>query len=265
MKYCFSGAMLLCFLVCAAGCATSPGGGRAGSEDAATNSGKVVRVGGEDAAINGFVVPVQETFEEENGLALTMVRSRPGKELVDLEAGKVDVVVSEQPLADLVREAATERVVIDPTLLRQVEIGRNSTVIFLHRKNRVRKLTKKQLKAIFTGRLTNWKKFGGADQHIVVVWNIAAAAENETFSREILDGAPLVAKVVPVSSYEEVRTRVMSTPGAIGIAPRGLIGATVKVPQTPVVAAPVIMVTRGEPVPAVQKLMDLLKDVQDIQ
>lgn len=250
MKCCLYRALFLCFLGLAAGCATSPG---------------VVRVGGEDAAINGFVVPVQETFEEENGIVLSMVRSRTGKELVDLEEGRVDVIVSEQPLAELVREAALERVVIDPASLRQIEVGRNSTVIFLNRKNKVRKLTKKQLKAIFTGRITSWNKLGGADRHIVVVWNTATAAENEAFSREILDDAPLVTKVVPVGSYEEVRTLVMSTPGAIGIAPRGLTGATVKVPQTPVVVAPVIMVTRGEPEPAVQKLMDLMKDVQDIQ
>jgi phosphate transport system substrate-binding protein len=242
--------LLICLLGCAAGCATSP---------------KVVRVGGEDAAINGFVVPVQETFEEENGIDLSLVRNRLGKELVDLQAGKVDVIVSEQPLTELLREAALKRVEIDPAALRQIEVGRNNTVVFLHRKNCVRKLTKKQLKAIFTGRIANWKKLGGADRQIVVVWNSAVASENETFSREILDGAQLVAKVVPVGSYEEVRTRVMSTPGAIGIAPRGLTGAAVKVPQTPVIAAPVIMVTVGEPAPAVQKLIDLMKDAQDIQ
>ncbi len=55
------------------------------------------------------------------------------------------------------------------------------------------------------------------------------AAENEAFSRDIFDGAPLVARVVPTHSYEEVRIRVMNTPGAIGIAPRGLTGAVVKV------------------------------------
>ncbi len=48
-----------------------------------------------------------------------------------------------------------------PTTLRQTEVGRNNMVIFLHRKNRIRKLTKKELKAIFTGRVTNWKKLGG--------------------------------------------------------------------------------------------------------
>ncbi len=151
MNRCLSGVLLLCFVGCIASCAT-PKVGR---------TGKVIRVGGEEGVISGFVVPVQETFEEENGYALRMVRSRPGKELVDLEAGRVDVIVSEQPLAELLQEAAADRVVIDPALLRQVEIGRNSTVIFLHRKNRVRKLTKKQLKGIFTGRVTNWKKLGG--------------------------------------------------------------------------------------------------------
>lgn len=226
---------------------------------------KSVRIGGEEVVIGGFITPVKETFEEENGADLSIVHSGPGEELIDLAKGKVDAVVSTQSLSVLAEEAAREKVLIDPATLQQFDVGKNDTVVFLNRKNRVKKLTRKQLKAIFTGKVGNWKQVGGANRPIVIVWNSADPAENEVFVREILKESPVAKKLKSVGSYEDVRSRVMATPGAIGIAPRDFVSAMVKVPKTPVVESKVILVTRGEPTPDVKRLLDLLKDAQFIQ
>jgi phosphate transport system substrate-binding protein len=237
--------VLVMVVGCAAGCASSE---------------RVIRIGGEDAAINGFILPVKETFEEENGSALQLVQSRPGLELADLEEGRVDAIISARPLQKLLQEAAEERVEIDPASLQQINVGKGSTVIFLHPSNRIKKLTKYQLKAIYTGKIRNWKQLGGANQEIVVVWQTAPSTQNAQFIKEILDGGKVAAKQQPASSNEEVRSRVIATPGSIGIAPRGLIASTVKVPKTPLVEAAVIIVMKGAPSPKVQKLLELLQE-----
>jgi phosphate transport system substrate-binding protein len=237
--------VLVLVVGCAAGCA--------GSE-------RVIRIGGEDAAIRGFILPVKETFEAENGIALQLVQSRPGQELTDLEEGRVDAIISARPLQMLLQEAALERVAVDPASLKQINVGKGSTVIFLHPSNRIKKLTKQQLKSIFTGKIRNWKRLGGVDQEIVVVWLAAPSAQNAQFTREILDGGRVAAKQLPASSYDEVRTRVIATPGSIGIAPQGLIASAVRVPKTPLVEAAVIMVMKGAPPPNVRKLMELLQE-----
>lgn len=229
-------------------------------------SGKVLRVGGEDAAISGFVLPAKETFEEENdGITLEIVRSVPGRELADLSNGAVDAVVSVQPLSDLLRAAGEEKVAIDPATLRSTGVGKNDMVIFLNRKNSVKRLSKKQLKTIFTGKVTNWKQLKGANRGIVVVWNRSAEAENALFVKDILGDAPFAPKLLTANSYDEVRKLVMDTPGAIGIAPAGYIAAGVRVPKAPVVSSPVIVVTRGEPSPNVKKLTEILKDMELLQ
>ena len=169
----------------------------------------------------GLYLPVIDIFEEETGITLTIVSSGPG--VVDLAKGTADIIVSEQSLRDLLEETALENVSIDPSLLHQMEIGHNNSVVFLNRKNKVKKLTKKQLKAVFTGKITNWKKLGGADRNIVVFCNSSAAAGNDLFMEEILNGAPLSAKAIAAGSYEEVRARVTATPGAIALAPRGFV------------------------------------------
>lgn len=223
---------------------------------------KQIKVGGGDAAIIGFIIPVKETFEEENGIALKIFESKPGRELIDLEKGRVDAIVSAGSVHDLIKEAADSKVSIDPASLREVKVGRSRTVVFLHKGNSVKKLTKKQVRGIFTGKLTNWKQVGGPNKEIVVVWNPSTAVENEVFLKEILNGEPLRLKYFPVNSFEEVRKFVMETPGAVGIGPHGMIASAIRVPKIPTVASPVVVVTKGDPSPNVQKLIELLKDVE---
>lgn len=225
---------------------------------------KVIRIGGGDAALTGFIVPVKETFEEENGIPLVVMQSKPGNELIDLQTGNIDAVVSAVPMDELVKEAAHENFVVNRGELREVQIGKNQTVIFLNKGVRIRKLTKKQLRGIFTGKITNWKKLGGPNRHIVVVWNPGAVTENDHFVKEVLLGEPVVSSFHGAASVEEVRKKVMGTLGAIGIGPSALIAPVVRVPKSPLMASTVVFVTRGEPSPHVQKLIDLLKDVEFI-
>ena len=223
---------------------------------------KTIRVGGDDAALSGFIAPVKETFEEETGMPLAVVQSRPGSELVDLQNGSIDAAVSTVAVDELIKEAARQNVTVDKAALREVRIGKNQTVIFLNKAIKVRKLSKKQLKAIFTGKITNWKRIGGPNRHVAVVWNPGAEVENEPFIREVLHGEPVTAAFHPATSAEEVRRKVMETPGAIGIGPYGLIAPVVRVPKSPTVASTVVFITKGEPSPEVQKLIELLKDVE---
>jgi phosphate transport system substrate-binding protein len=237
-------------MLCVAGCAAPE---------------KSVRVGGEEGTLSGIIVPVKETYEEDCGITLNIVKSRPGLELVDLEKGSVEMIVAMQPLQQLIQEAAREKVVLKPESLRQFEVGKTSTVVFLHKKNRVRKLTKKQIKSIFTGKIRNWKQLGGANREIVLVWNNVAQAENDIFVKELLEGAPLGGKTLLAENFEEVRAKVMSTPGAIGIAPYGFKAPGVKIPNSPAIDSSVIAVTMGEPTPGTKKLIELLKDAAFIQ
>lgn len=229
-------------------------------------SAKLLRVNGEDAAISGFVMPAKEPFEEENrDVRLTVVPCRPGAELVDLEAGRVDAVVSVQPLTNLLQTAASEKIVIDPAELTVTEVGRNDTVVFLNRKNSIKSLSKKQLKSILSGKIGNWRQLRGANRGIILVVNGAAVAENDAYFRDILGEQPLAAKLISVRSFDEVRQRVMETPGAIGVAPSGYIVAGVNVPRAPHASSPVIIITKGDPNPQVRQLTDILKDMALLQ
>lgn len=221
-----------------------------------------LRIGGDDAALTGVIIPVRETFEEENpALSLVTVQSRVGTELIQLGAGSLDAVVSTQPFERLLQRAAESGTVPSRDSFRVVPIGRSETVIFLNSGIKVSKLSTKQLKGIFTGRITNWKKIGGPNRRVVVVWSPAAVGENEPFIKEVLQNESVTADFVTAKSDEEVRTKVLQTPGAIGIGPRALAAPGVRVPRSPSLASSVLLITKAEPAPKVQKLLDLINDV----
>ncbi|QWV97422.1 substrate-binding domain-containing protein [Geomonas nitrogeniifigens] len=253
----------LCMLVIAvcfsAGCTTF-------KKDAAnqTSTPEVIRIGGGDTALTEVIAPVKETFEDENpSLRLVTVQSKPGTELADLDSGSLDAVVSTLDLQTFLERAAANETALDGDEFREVPVGTNETVVFLNQGVKIKKLTRKQLKAIFTGKITNWKKVGGPNRHIVVVWSPAADGENELFIRKVLEGEQVVSRFLPVASVEEMRAKVLETPGAVGIGPSALVSRGVRVPGTGslTVVASVMLITKGEPSPKVQKLLDLLKDV----
>lgn len=224
-----------------------------------------LRVGGDDAVISSFLQPVKETFEEETKTPLEMIQLKPADALRELNSGGVDAIIAANTLKELLHEAELKKVLVAPGSLFKAEVGRNRTVVLLHKNNRIKKLSQKQLKSIFTGKVTNWHQLGGPDQEITVVWEATAAAENHAFTRNILKDSPLLANFRAVESFEDVRKAVIETPGAIGIAPSGFIAPGVKVPQTPAVSAPVIIVAKGTPSPQMKMLIDILKDAAYIQ
>lgn len=229
-------------------------------------TGKTLRISGEDESIGAFLMPVKDVFEEESGgVALDIVRCRPGAELSQLVRGEVDAVVSTHSLDELLRAAADEQVPINSSILQSVEVGKNDTVVLLNRNNPVTHLTKKQLQGIFSGRVTNWKQLHGANRGIVVVWNVAPTADNETFIREILGEEKFAPKLHQVYSYEELRKSVAEIPEAIGFAPSVFAAASVHVPKSPKVSSPVIVVTVGTPSRQVNSLTEILKDMSLLQ
>ncbi|QWV93393.1 substrate-binding domain-containing protein [Geomonas oryzisoli] len=208
------------------------------------------------------IVPVKETFEDENpSLRLVTIQSKPGTELADLDGGSLDAVVSTVDLHTFLQRSAETGTAVDGDAFREVPVGTNETVIFLNDSVKIKKLSRKQLKGIFTGRITNWKKLGGPNRRVVVVWSPAADAENEAFIGKVLDGEQVVSTFCQVASVEEMRAKVLETPGAIGIGPSALVSRGVRVPGSLTVAASIMLITKGEPSPKVQKLLDLLNDV----
>ncbi|BCB96445.1 phosphate-binding protein [Dissulfurispira thermophila] len=219
-----------------------------------------IKIGAGAAPTENVLKPIKEHFEKTTGIKLQIIASGPKIALQDLEKGAVDAAAAGLTFDDwmnLMKKEGAE--VKDPASLQQFTIGKDKIIVLIHKDNPVSKLSKEQLKGIFTGKITNWKDVGGKDMPIIVVWGKLIPGTNKLFVKNILDGESQTKDVLEATTAEDVRQNVASNPEAIGIGPVAVVNATVKSPETPGVSRPIILVTKGKPSANVQKLIDFIK------
>lgn len=219
-----------------------------------------LKIGGGGAAMSTIFLPVKPAFEKATGITLINLQSSPKDGLVDLAKGKVEGAVAAVSVDGMIAGAAKDGVTVDKATLQVTEVGQNRIVLFVHPSNKVAKLTRDQVKGIFTGAIVNWKDVGGDDRDIIVVWGKGTPGQNAQFAKEVLDGAPVAKDALESGNYAKIREAVAATPEAIGIDPFGMSDATVKVVENdPPLTSPIILVTLGKPSAKLQKLIDYVK------
>ncbi len=100
--------------------------------------------------------------------------------------------------------------------LRSFTIARDGVGIIVHRANPLTALVEAQIRAIYTGRIGNWKEVGGIDAPITVVNKAEGRSTLELFlERFQLEGPEVRAQVVIGDNAQGIKT-VAGNPNAIG-------------------------------------------------
>jgi phosphate transport system substrate-binding protein len=100
--------------------------------------------------------------------------------------------------------------------------------IVVNPKNPVTSLSKQQLKDIFSGKVSNWKELGGADQSITVYTRDNASGTREVFFEKALDKGESTIKANFVASNGAMKTAVAGDPAGIGYVSVGHMDESVK-------------------------------------
>lgn len=215
-----------------------------------------IRIIGGAAAISTVFSPIKDHYQSQTGDRLLIDISDASDSLIALEKGRVDLAsINALALESGLNDAKKRGVVIDPASLRTEQVAMSTLVVFLNKANTVSQLAKEQLKGIFTGSITNWREVGGDDQPIVVIWGTETNFLNKVFSEKILDAKKVTAKAEYAGDHFELRDLVLKTPGAIAINTSGLIMPKLKVPKTPLLELPILVVTKGKPSAKVERLL----------
>jgi len=218
-----------------------------------------VKVGAGQAPTQNILVPIKGHFDKATGINLAFVAGSPKSALVLLEKGFVDAAMGGLSFEDWMKYMKEEKIEIkDPSSLQHMVVGKDKVMVLIHKDNPVSKLTKEQLKGIFTGKITNWKEVGGKDLTIDVVWTNLFGG-NYLFYSKILEGAFLRSDMSEVDNSPMAKAHVISNVGAIAISPLGFLDDAVKSPETPEITRPITLITKGKPSPTVQKLIDFIK------
>jgi phosphate transport system substrate-binding protein len=219
-----------------------------------------IKLGGGGASVATVFNPVKAPFEKATGNNLIILQSTPKDGLKQLWKGDLEVAVTAVGLDGMIAGADKDGVKVDKAALQTVEIGTNKTVVLLHPSNPVTTLTKEQMKGLFTGKIANWKDVGGKDAPVLVVWGKNSPGQNALFTKVILDGEKIVAENLETTDYKGIKDTVATNPEAIGIDPLGMVDDSVKgIKPSPEANSPILLITKGKPSAAVQKLIDFIK------
>lgn len=219
----------------------------------------VVKIGAGAAPTENILKPAEAAFEKTSGLDLSIISSGPKQAFIDLERGTVDAAAAGLSFEDWMVLLKKEGVsVADPKAYQAVIIGKDKVIVIVHKDNPVAKLSREQLTGIFSGKITNWKDVGGKDAPILVVWGGLTQGTNSMFVKHIMGGTKPTDEVIAATTAEDIRHNVASNPEAIGIGPQAIANSTVRSPETPEVARPITLITKGEPTAKVRKLLEFL-------
>ena len=219
-----------------------------------------IKVEGGGTTIAAVIMPIKDNFEKSTGNKLTIVKSSAVKGVIALHNGTVDVAAGAHPLDDLIAGAEKAGVKIDKSTMVATEIEDNKLIAITHKSNQIKRLSKEQLKGIFTGKISNWKEVGGSNLPIDVVWGKETVGQNLQFIRMGLDGEPVTSKAHETTDYRHILQLVTETPGAIGILPDTMSSARTNTLEIPLIVSPLYLITKGVPNATVQQLMDFYRN-----
>ncbi len=141
-----------------------------------------------------------------------------------LIAGKTDIgAASRTMLPDEVKRLLERRGSLGMSIL----TARDALSIYVHRDNPVRDLSVEQVRAIFSGKVENWRQVGGREAAVLVVNRPPNSGTRVYFDRNVLQQSVFSAKARIVPTSRAVVETVARNPNAIGYGGIGLEDETV--------------------------------------
>jgi phosphate transport system substrate-binding protein len=216
--------MVFALAACGSGNNAAPQGDAAKGTDnkaAAELTGNILAVG--STALQPLVEQAGQKFmavDKYKGIAVQVQGGGSGTGLTQVSGGQADIGNSDVFAKEKLESGADE--LVD----HQVAVVAMSAVA--NPKVGVTDLKKDQLVQIFTGKITNWKQVGGADQKIVIVNRPSSSGTRATFEKYALGQKT---EDLPGSIQEDssgtVKKLIAETPGAIGYLALSYIDKTV--------------------------------------
>lgn len=214
-KIVFAVVAVAVLIVLAAGC--GGGGGGAVEEEKPKLSGTLNLSG--STTVLPIAQEAAEMFMDENpGVTVNVQGGGSSVGISNVAEGVVDIGDASRDL----KEEEKNLGLVDH------KIALDVIAVIAHKDVPVENLTKDQVKAIFTGKMTNWKEVGGPDQAIRVVIRDEASGTREMFDEKALGKEKPVAGAIECNSNGIVRQTVSSTPYSIGYISLGYLDNSVK-------------------------------------
>ncbi|HNY66973.1 MAG TPA: PstS family phosphate ABC transporter substrate-binding protein [Deltaproteobacteria bacterium] len=213
-------------------------------------------------------VTSEEFMDRNPGIAISVQGGGSGVGIASLIDGTTDIASSSRKIK---AEEAAKAQAAGVTPHENV-IAMDGIAVVVHPSNPVSRLTRAQVKAIYTGRISDWSEIGGRKARIVVVSRDSSSGTFEAFEELALDKARVRPDALTSASNQTIAQIVAQTPGAIGYV--GLVYLTKKVKTVEIdgvkcteatvaggtypLSRPLYLYTNGAPRGNVKKYLDFV-------
>lgn len=175
------------------------------------------------------VGPIAKAFAEyymgiNKDVNITVSESGSGNGAKSLLNGTCQIADMSRFMKDKEFKAAVEKGIMPVAHV----VALDGLPIIVHPSNPISSLTVEQVRNIYLGKITNWKEVGGPDRKIVMISRDTNSGTYETFEGLVMNKGKIAEGCEYVGSNGAVRSRVQSTPNAIGYAGLGFVDKTVK-------------------------------------
>jgi phosphate transport system substrate-binding protein len=189
----------------------------------ASAAGKLVLDG--STTVGPIAKAFASQFTKETGTQVTVSESGSGNGAKSLINKTCDIADMSRPMKDNEIAAAKGRGV-NPV---EHVVALDGLAMVVHPSNRVNALTKAQIRGIYMGKYTNWSQLGGPNTPIVMIQRESNSGTQDSF-KELVMGKdnPISKRTETQSSNGAIKSRVASTPTAIGFIGLGFVDNSVK-------------------------------------
>lgn len=153
-----------------------------------------------------------------------------------------------------------------------ITIARDGIAVVVNLANKVSNLSRHQIRAIYEGKITNWRDVGGTDQPIRLITREEGSGTREAFTHLVMGETRIAASAITQESNGAVKELVKNDPGAIGYMSLGLVHGDLKALTVDGVKAnagdvingtyplvrPFLFVVKGTPDAAAQRFIDFV-------
>lgn len=202
-------ALAVAALVAGAGCVRRNDSGG----DGGGTSSRSVTVKGSDT----MVILVQRWAEKymaaHPGTTIQVTGGGSGTGIAALVNGTTDICASSRPMKDTERAQSLEK---RGANAQETPVALDALAIYVHETNPVADLSMEQVRAIYTGTITNWKDAGGADAPIILYGRENSSGTYAYFKEHVLANADFAALTQTLPGTAAVTNAVSRDPNAIG-------------------------------------------------
>jgi phosphate transport system substrate-binding protein len=150
---------------------------------------------------------------EHPGAVIQVTGGGSGTGIAALINGTTDICMASRPMKEDEKRKLRDRY---QTLGVEIPVAKDGLAIYVHERNPVGRLSIDQLRAIYTGRIVNWKEVGGPDAPINLYSRENNSGTYVYFKDHVLRGEDYSARCQTLPGTAAVVNAVLKDPNGIG-------------------------------------------------